>query len=335
MSEQLAQNQEQLPRNTEWDDLKNVEFNDTEAAIETDISQTEQVNNNEHDYFDENGFIKLDKIDISTEEGKYEYMDSLLQNVSQARQDELEEAEANLDDEAIQEAKTQLDYVNRQQRILQDAIGKADGKGLWEELQTRYHESCDRINSLPNEASQKAIDAAFQNMCAANDLSMILGDEMARRDPNYFEKDLIEKELEKDIQNAEVGVESTMLDGIVGKDGHVHKDPNGGKIPSAATEEAKLELADAKNEKIAFDTIWENYQETNNYMAPDKTVKKADFRPMIDNFLKQQTARIDELIEESKSLEKGSAEYQQNLTNRKTLAKMRSAAKRLMQKYFA
>lgn len=76
-----------------------------------------------------------------------------------------------------------------------------------------------------------------------------------------------------------------------------------------------------------------NYQAANDYMAP-RAIKKEDFAPSIDDFIEDRTKQINQLIVESRTLFKGTAEYAENEAKRRQLARERSSARRLNARYF-
>ena len=124
-----------------------------------------------------------------------------------------------------------------------------------------------------------------------------------------------------------------MVDGYFGEDGFIHKAPNGEKMPSLATEDAEIDLKNAKQDAETFDLLMGNYQAENDHSVP-RAIKKEDFAPTIDKFIEDHTNKINQLIAESKSLIKGTVEYGKNEAKRRQLAKERSSARRLSTRYF-
>lgn len=175
--------------------------------------------------------------------------------------------------------------------------------------------------------------AAFQNQSAATDLYMILAGEITRRDPNYFSPLEISTALKSELTQAERRVEQTMVDGYFGEDGFLHTTSNGEKMPSAATEDAEIDLEYAKQDVETFNLLMDNYQAINNYTTPP-AIRKADFVPTIDKFINDHITQIGQLIEKSKILTKDSPEYTENKAKRRKLAGERSSARRLIARYF-
>ena len=158
---------------------------------------------------------------------------------------------------------------------------------------------------------------------------------MARRDPEYFGQEEMSATLKSEIAQAGKRVERTMVDGYFGKDGFIHKAPNGEKMPSAATEDAEIDLKYAKQDAETFDLLMNDYRAASDYNAVPRAIKKEDFVPTIDRFIEEHTTQIDQLIAESKTLSKGTPEYAENEAKRRKLAGERSSARRLVARYFS
>ena len=156
---------------------------------------------------------------------------------------------------------------------------------------------------------------------------------MTRRDAEYFGQEEMNRTLELEVAQAEKRVEQTMVDGYFGEDGSIHKAPNGENMPSAATEDAEIDLKYAKQDAETFNLLINDYQAANDYAAP-RAIKKEDFAPTIDKFIENHTSQINQLMAESKTLTKGTAEYAENEAKRKQLAKERSSARRLNTRFF-
>lgn len=314
----------------------------------TDASETKERNKAESDdYYTFEGveYRNIEKIDISTDQGKFEWLDSLVGNASARLESEQEniiseeglygmdkkEQEEYLEyNDAWQDNKRESDLVRRQGKILENLDIDGEG-GVLGAIERRRNAFAEVMNN-PN-ASQHAQEVAMQNWDAASNLYMILAGEMARRDPDYFGQAEMESTLKSEIRSAERRVEQTMVDGYFGEDGFIHKAPNGEKMPSAATEDAEIDLRYAKQDAETFDLLMGNYQAENDYAAP-RAIRKEDFAPTIDKFIEDHTNQINQLMAESKTLTKGTAEYAENEAKRKQLAKERSSARRLNARYF-
>ena len=322
-------------------------FGDREKQSANASGKSEKSKKESDDYFTIEGveYRNIDKIDISTEQGKFEWLDSLVDNASTRLESEQENiiSEAGLrgmdrkerekyleHNDVWQENKREFDSVRREERILENLDIEGEG-GLLGAIE-RNRNASGKVMRNPN-ASQQSREAAMQNWNAASNMYMLLAGEMARRDPNYFGQAEMKSTLKSEIRSAERRVEQTMVDGYFGEDGFLHKAPNGEKMPSLATEDAEIDLKNAKQDAETFDLLMSNYQAENDYSVP-RAIKKEDFAPTIDKFIEDHTSQIIQLIAESKSLIKGTVEYGKNEAKRRQLAKERSSARRLSTRYF-
>jgi len=313
----------------------------------SNTSETGKNTNESDDYYTFEGveYRNIDKIDISTDQGKFEWIDSLVGNANARLEDEQDniireeglygmdkkEQEEYLEyNDAYQDNKRSLDLARRQSKILENLDIDGDG-GVLGALERRRNSFAEVMNNP--KASKEAQEAAFQNWDAAANLYLILSGEMVRRDPEYFGQEEMSATLKSEVAQAEQRVERTMVDGYFGEDGFLHKAPNGEKMPSAATEDAEIDLKYAKQDAETFDLLMNDYQAANDYAAP-RAIKKEDFAPTIDRFIDDHTTQIDRLRAESKTLTKGTPEYAENEAKRRKLAGERSSARRLVARYF-
>ena len=313
----------------------------------TDTSETSKDTTESDDYYTFEGveYRNIDKIDISTNQGKFEWLDSLVGNANARLEDEQDniireeglygmdkkEQEEYLEyNDAYQDNKRSLDLARRQSKILGNLDIDGDG-GVLGALERRRNSFAEIMNNP--KASKEAQETAFQNWDAAANLYLILSGEMARRDPEYFGQEEMSATLKSEVAQAEQRVERTMVDGYFGEDGFLHKAPNGEKMPSAATEDAEIDLKYARQDAETFDSIMNDYQAANDYAA-SRAIKKEDFAPTIDRFIDDHTTQIDRLRAESKMLTKGTPEYAENEAKRRKLAGERSSARRLVARYF-
>ena len=259
-------------------------------------------------------YRNIDKIDISTDQGKYEWLDSILENGAKSQ-------------------RARLRSTERQQKILRDQIDINGDGGMFENLRKRRVEMFNRWNNMGEQATQQAVDIASENYYAIKNMEYLLESEMARRDPNYFGAEEIMQELQVNVREAERNVDKTMVDGYFGEDGFIHKSAQGEKLRTAATDDTEIDLKYAKQEAETFSEIFNSYNASIDYQTP-RAVKKADSSPKITEYIDGHTAELDRLLNESRNLDKNSQEYTANKANRKKLAAERSAARRLMSKYF-
>lgn len=314
----------------------------------TDTFETSEKSKAESDdYYTFEGveYRDISKIDITTNQGKFEWLDSLVENGNARFEDEQDniireeglygmdakEREEYLEyNDAYQDNKRSLENAKRQRKIIENLDIDGDGGilGALERKRNAFYEAANNSS-----ASSEAQEAAFKNWNAAADLYLLLSGEMARRDPEYFGQEEMSATLKSEIMQAEQQVERTMVDGYVGEDGFIRMASNGEKMPSAATEDAEIDLKYAKQDAETFDLLMNDYQAANDYAAP-RAIKKEDFAPTIDKFIDNHTTQLNQLMAESKTMTKGTPEYAENEAKRKKLASERSSAKRLVARYF-
>ena len=303
-------------------------------------AKSSETNNGEaepDDYYVFEGveYRNINKIDISTDQGKYEWLDSLLENSMARYEQELENAERDFDDEAIEDAKKQLEFIKRQQNILSNKIHIDGEGGIVGALQREYVAAGKSFVEMAqnNKVTQEALEVVYENRSAASNLLSLMEGEMARRDPNYFGQNEMRFTLENEVERAEREVANTMVDGYVGNDGFIHINSNGEKMPTPATEDAEINLEYAKQDVETFNLLMGDYQAANGFGIP-RAIKEEDFMLTINNFIDGHTAQLEQLKDERKNMIKGTPEYEENDAKRKKLVNERNSARRLAIKYF-
>lgn len=282
-------------------------------------------------------YIDIDKIDISTDEGKSEWLDSLFSNAIAKAQEDLSQATLLDDEEQITDATDRLRHAENQQKILNNLFDNTSDGSILDRLGKNYEKHRQFAADLPIEATDEAKQIADERLQAASDLLSILKSEMARRDPNYFRETEMQAMLTAQVDQAEKAVEDSMvtIDSYFGEDGSVHKNPDGGeKRPTAATEDAEINLREAKQDAETFAMLMQIY----NVSANDRTssvIGKADFAPTIKGFIEGHTVQINQLMEAARTLARDTPEYADNTEMRKKLARERSSAARLSERYFS
>ena len=322
-------------------------FNGGEKPVE-DVTEISEKNKSEsEEYFDIDGveYRDISKIDITSNQGKFEWIDSLVENCKTRVDDEYdsiirEEGLYGMDkkeqeewlkyNDTYQDNRREYDLAKRQSKILENLDIDGEG-GVLGALERKRNAFAEAMNNP--RASSETQEAAFKNWDAAANLYLILAGEMARRDPEYFGDDEMKTMLNSEIKDAEKRVDKTMIDGYFGEDGFLHKAPNGEKMPGPATEDAEIELKYARQDAETFDLLMNDYQAANDYNV-SRAIRKEDFAPTIDRFIEDHTNRINQLMTESKTLAKDTPEYAENEAKRRQLAKERSSARRLNARYF-
>ena len=298
---------------------------------ETNKSKTESIN----------------EIDISTNRGKFEWLDDLVDNAIAAREYEQydilrEESLLGMDrkrqeeylegNDAYYENKADLALAKRQREILANLDIDGDG-GVLGALERRVHYFA--LAMTNSKASAESMDLAVHNYEAASRLYSTLSSEVVRRDSKYFSQEEMSAVLKSEVEQAKEKVERTMVDEYFGTDGR-HIASSGEKTPSPDTEDAEIDLEDANQDVKTFDLLmndYDDYLRANNYLIT-QAVKKEDFVPIINKFIDTHTNQLNQLIVKSKTLTKGTPEYAENLTKRNKLAHERNSARRLLAKYF-
>ncbi len=332
--------------NNGWSDFP--PFKSGEKPIQ-DTSEKPQEQTESEKYYEFKGaeYINVDKIDITTDQGKYKWLYSCIDNADVGLEDDLDNIirEEGVDDmdtkdqekylkynDAYQDAKRSLEITKRQRKLVENLDIDGDN-GVLGALERKMKALSKTM--VDHKASYESQKVAFDDLQAVSSLHSILLDEMARRDPEYFGQKEIEATLESDVRDAERRVGQTMTDGYFGEDGFVHAAPNGEKMPSAATEYAKIDLECAKQDAETFNLIMDGYQAEHDHIIVPRAIKKTDFAPSVGSFIEDHTTQINQLLVESKSLVKGTPEYAANEAKRKQLARERSSARRLSARFFS
>ena len=150
------------------------------------------------DYFTVEGveYRNIDKIDISSDRGKYEWLDSLIENANTRTEIERDNiiTEEGLHDsdekdierflehnDAYQDNKRSLELVKRQRKILENLDIDGDG-GIFGALERRMSSFTEVMNNP--KASQEAREVAYENQYAASQLYQLLSSEVSRRSSN-------------------------------------------------------------------------------------------------------------------------------------------------------
>lgn len=125
------------------------------------------------------------------------------------------------------------------------------------------------------------------------------------------------------------------VDGYFDENGFVHKIPDGSeKRSTVASEDAEISLREAKQDAETFEMLMQDYNVSANYQVP-RAIDKMDFAPMVADFIKKRTTQINQLLEASRDLAKDAPGYAENAEACKKLARERSSALRLSERYFS
>ena len=284
--------------------------------------------------FDGVEYRNVDKIDILDNEGKREWLGGILENGALNVKTGLEEAISYNDNSEVNRKKAQLDFIERQQTIL-ERMKDSDEGDIIGSLRSERHDLYDKLNEMLDNGNttQKDIDETFENYSATFNLSGLLESETARRDPNYFAPDGMRDILASKVKQAEKGVDETMFNGYVDEDGLIRITEDGERLPSVATENAQIILEEARQDAEVFDSLMGIYDAAHNYQAPH-AIKKEDFRPTIESYIDGHKNQISRLTTELGYLTKGTSEYLEKEAEIKKQKQHRNAAMRLATTYF-
>ena len=286
-------------------------------------------------YFDEHGVERRDlrKIDISTEEGKYDYLTSLVEERQIGLEEKLADAKEDGDENQIKSIEDELSRIQKQRKIVQ-GIDLTTGRSVMELLEERRQKEYDLWVNTPG-ASDEAKNLAEEYTFEAGDLVDWLSQEMADRDPAYFGINNMTKTINNNLREATKKAEATMIDKEIDEHGHVHYLPE--KKPSSMTSDAEIELKEAKAEAEVYQELIDDYQKEHDYHAPN-LMSKAEFRSRIEREITTLTGEINRAKkalgvarEEGNQNHSG---YQPLTETRDNFVRKRKALKRLLEKYF-
>lgn len=164
----------------------------------TDMPEAVDKKAGSDDYFIVEGveYRNIDKIDISTDRGKYEWLDSLIENANTRAEIEHDniitreglygsdekDIERYLEyNDTYQDNKRSLELIKRQRKILDNLDINGDG-GIFGALERRINSSTEVMDNP--KASQEAREAAYENQYAATQLYSLLSGEANRRNSN-------------------------------------------------------------------------------------------------------------------------------------------------------
>lgn len=286
--------------------------------------------------FDGVEYKNVDKIDVLNDKGKAICLKGSLENDALSAKVELNESIRNGDNSEVNRQKSKLDSIERQLAILQEIDDDDDDNdNLLDSLEGAYHDSDAKLNKMieNGNTSQGVIDEEYKNRSAIYNLLGLAESEIIRRDSNYFGSEEMRNELASKIKRAERGVDETMLSGYVDEDGLIHITEDGERLPSVATENAKIILEEAKRDTEVFDSLMGIYAAEHNYQVP-RAIKKKDFKPFIDGYVDGHKNQINRLTAELGYLTKGTTEYLEKEAEIKKQKQHRNAAIRLLTTYF-
>ncbi len=317
----------------------------------TNTSETISKKAESDKYFTSGGieFRKIYDIDISTEQGKYEFLDSWVSNKKASLEHRIavvdgeedlatdEEEKFNEYENEYENNKHKLMIANYQEKTLV-GLDLNDKNGILDALKQKEKLYSDIISNNQN-ISKEALDSALLFHEAVVDLYGMLASEIENRNPELFDYTEIKRDLDSEVTASERKIEQSMIkiDGYFGEDGLIHKTPTKEMRPSAKTEDAEIDLTYAKQDTETFDLLINQYYTDKNKDDSSffpENINKKEFVSTIDKYINDRTNQINQLMVKSDYLTKGTPEYIENTKKRRQLAKERSSAKRIYNKYF-
>lgn len=148
-------------------------------------------------------YIDISKIDISTDEGKYEWLDGVLSNAVNQAQEAFDEATSLDDEEQIANATYQLRYAERQQQMLNNLFDNTSDGSMLDKLRENYGKFSQFNANLSIDATDEAKQTADMDYQAASNLLSIMELETVQRDPRYFGEAEIRAILSTQVDRAE------------------------------------------------------------------------------------------------------------------------------------
>lgn len=170
---------------------------------ERDAAETASGDKTEH--------IDTSKIDISTDEGKYEWLDGFLSNAINQAQEVLDEVTSLDDEDQIADATYQLRYAERQQQMLNNLFDNTSDGNILDKLRENYRKHIQFNANLSIDATDGAKQTADMDYRAASDLLSIMESETVQRDPRYFGEAEIKTILSTQVDRAEKAVNDSKI----------------------------------------------------------------------------------------------------------------------------
>ena len=128
----------------------------------------------------ESDYIDIESIDISTEQGKYNWLDAVYHNAHLTEEEELAHAVAEGDADSIAEAKRNLAETEMAQNLLVNQIDYEDD--ILATIRKERDLAAEKQSSLGDNAPGKAKDYADLKCSALGRMAFLLDQEIERRE---------------------------------------------------------------------------------------------------------------------------------------------------------
>ncbi len=296
-------------------------------------------------------FLDLSKIDLSTDDGRIEYLQGYIDN----ERKRLEQLKANggYYHEGIERLLARNKY---QEKVLSSIMQGEDGV-----INTLIQKSKNLSDTIQkggqNVPSLRDYKEYIDDLCSH--LAHALCNQSNLRETPYFSTEIVKNENRDRLAKAEIELDDRrhQLEFLSDKDvddkgvAHlIHYDTSG------RPKEITVDLNDVKDKITNIEIDMRQINEENEVLdelerreqiprsrdilfafnSPlHKVTKKETVKPNILSYIDECTSQINALLGESKGLEKDTPEYQQNDYSRKRLARKRSAARRILVNYFS
>ena len=129
---------------------------------------------------EESKYIDIENIDISTEQGKYNWLDALYHNARIKEEEELEHAIAEGEEDQITEAKSNLAETKMAQNLLINQIDYEDS--LLTAIRKERDIAAEKWKNLGDNASYNAKEYADLKYSVLDNMAFILNQEIERRE---------------------------------------------------------------------------------------------------------------------------------------------------------
>lgn len=248
---------------------------------------------------------RLDKIDISTDNGKYEWLDTRVTDSIEYYENRLKSFdEDDEDSREYEDAQRSLTLAKYQEKFLLNIAGKT-----YEPLVETIRKEIEKSFNIPPNATDEVKHAMLDYQSAISGLESILYSEMAKRDPAYFG----EKEMAETL-NAEARAAEDAL----------RQNPD--------NQELQIDAKCAKKDAETFERIMHEYASDNDWRIPP-AIKREDFAKKIDEWIDWHTNEINRVRAKLEKMTKDTPEYDKIDKERRKLVSTRLSAKRLRERF--
>ena len=292
---------------------------------------------------------------LDTGQGQFEYLGNYLSSEKSKQEHALEDDGYN-----SEKVKSYIAEINYQVGLLESVHDEiVDGGDLTEILARKYDEAYQAWEQDCREQGQNYRGGeSWNKMHYTENLCKTLAKQLTKNPQTapYLSLEAVEEQSESDIQQAKTVADrkKAQIDNL-SRMGNCEIDDKGiahvinyrvDGTPVETTvdtnairseiEDAEIDMKEAIAEKEVWGDLLKDDSSPFEHKTPLHTItKKSDLKPDVIKYIDERTPQIEQLIAESRTLEKGTPEYQENEMRRRQLARERSAARRILAKYFS